>query len=120
MLKNLGAWALATSMLVSGSAYAAGSTDQGALSRGMSANLKQAQSLDGQTPLCLLVGAGVVIGGIALIASGNGHGSIGSTTTCPFSGCPVPPPPPPPTTTTTTPTTTTTRPPRQPTTTTTH
>ena len=108
MLKNLGAWAVATSMLVSSSAYAAEATNQGALSRGMSANLKQAESLDGQTPLCLLVGAGVVIGGIVLIATGNGHGSIGSTTPCPFSGCPVPPPPPPPGTTTATATSTST------------
>ena len=104
MFRQLSAIALGASMLVSSPVLAATSSNQGALTRGVAANLKQAQSTDDKT-LCYLVGAGVIIGGIVLIASGNGHGSIGSTTTCPFSGCPVPPPPPPPTTTTTTTTT---------------
>ena len=88
-------------MLVSSPVLAATSSSQGALTQGVAANLKQAQSTGDNKTVCLLVGAGVVIGGIILIASGNGHGAIGATTTCPFSGCPVP-------TTTTTATTTTT------------
>ena len=107
MFRQLGAIALGASMLVSSPVLAATSSNQGALTQGVAANLKQAQSMGDNKPLCLLLGAGVIIGGIVLLASGNGHGSIGSTTTCPFSGCPVPPPPPPPTTTTTTTTTTT-------------
>jgi len=118
MFRQFVAAALGATLFVSSTAFAAtAGANQGALMPGKPASVKQAQSHDDQTPLCWLLGAGVVVGGIALIASGNGHGNIGSTTTCAFGGCPVPPPPTPPPATTTT---VVTPPPATTTTTTTH
>ena len=109
MFRNLGALALAASVLMSSTAYAATVANQGALAQGVPASVKQAQSHDDRTPLCWILGAGVVIGGIVLIASGNGHGAIGSSTECALGevNCPPPTPPPPPPTTTTSSTTST-------------
>jgi len=100
MFKRFGAVALAASLLVSSTAFAATNASQGALAQGKPATVKQAESFHGQKYLWWALGAGVVIGGIALVASGDGHGLVGSTTPCPFSGCPA-------TTTTTTTTTST-------------
>ncbi len=102
MLRKLGAVALATTMLISSATYALAQGGQGALTPGKAASVKQAESFTDSNTLILLLGVGVVAGGIALVASGDGHGVVGSTTTCPLTGCPTPPPPPPPTTTTTT------------------
>ncbi|MGC9953493.1 MAG: hypothetical protein ABSD21_04350 [Rhizomicrobium sp.] len=106
MFRNLGAMALAASMFASSTAFAATDVSQGALAQGKPASVKQAQSFDNKTLPCLLLGAGVVIGGIALIATGNGHGAVGSTTTCPLGKSNCPPPQPVCCTTTTTTTTT--------------
>jgi len=106
MYRRFGAVALAATMFVSSTSFAATYTNQGALSQGRAASVNQAQSYDSRNLPCWILGAGIVIGGIVLIATGNGHGTIGNTTTCPLGGCP--PTPPPPTNTTTTPTTTTT------------
>ena len=86
MLKKLGALTLAASMFVSSTAFAATSANQGALSQGMPATVKQAQSHDDRNLPCWLLGAAVVIGGIVLLASGNGN-NVGPITTCPLTGC---------------------------------
>lgn len=106
MLRRFGAAALAATMFVSSTAFAATDVNRAALSQGRPASVKQAESYDSRNLPCWILGAGIVIGGIVLIASGNSHGTVGNTTACPLGGCP--PPPPPPTTTTTSPTTTTT------------
>jgi len=108
MYRRFGAAALAATMFVSSTSFAATYANQGTLSQGGAANVKQAQSYDSRNLPCWILGAGIVIGGIVLIATGNGHGSLGNTTTCPLTGCPPPPPPPPNTTTNTTTTTHTT------------
>lgn len=105
MIRRLSAAVLAGAMFVSSSALATGSATQGALAPGKAADVKQAEGYKDMTPLWWVLGGGVIIGGIILVATGDGHGAVGSTTTCPFSGCPTPPPPPPPTTTTTSTTT---------------
>ncbi len=107
MIRRLGAALLAGAMFVSSSALAASSAtprsiaNQGALTPGKAADVKQAQSFGGTAGM-LLLGGGLVIGGIVLVLQGDGRGAVGSTTTCPLTGCPPPPPPPPPTTTTST------------------
>jgi len=99
-------WAMvaAASLMVSATAFAAGNSNEGALAPGSSAGVKQAQSWVPKHHMLWLLGGGVVVGGIALIATGNGHGAVGPVCTLP--GCT--PPPPTTTTTTTTPVTTTT------------
>ena len=108
MFKRIGAIALATSMFVSTTAFAVSNANQGALTQGQAATVKQAESYHGKKYVWWLLGAGIVIGGIALVSGGDSHGLIGTTTTCPFGGCPPPPPPPPPPNTNTTTTTSTT------------
>jgi hypothetical protein len=104
MFKKFGAVALAASMFVSGTAFAAANANQGALTQGQPATVKQAESYHGHQYLWWLVGGGVVVGGILLVA-GGGHGStLGAGVSCPLTNCiPVTP-------TTTTTTTTTTKP----------
>lgn len=103
MFRQFGAVALAATMFVSSTAYAETEANQAALAQGKPASVKQAESYDNRNLPCWILGAGVVIGGLALILSGNGHGTVGATTPCPPGGClPV--------TTTTTTTTTTTAP----------
>lgn len=97
---KLAAWVIATSLAVSGMAMAAESANVGALASGQPAGVKQAQSFGGSHQLLWVVGGGLVVGGIVLVATGNGHGTVGST--CPLAGCTSP------STTTTTPATTTT------------
>ena len=68
-MRTIGAVILASSLIVSG-AFAA--TDANApLAPGKPAGVKQAQAMD--NTLLLVLGLGVVAGGIALVASGNGH-----------------------------------------------
>jgi len=68
---------LASSLLAS-NAFAA--TDASApLTPGKPAGVKQAQEMD--NTLLLVLGLGVVAGGIALVASGNGHSTVSATTT---------------------------------------
>lgn len=98
MLRRIGAWAIAASVIVSTTAYAAQNANQGALSQGTPAGVKQAESWTGNHQLLWVLGGGIVVGGIILVATGNGHGSVGPN--CPLPGCT-----PPPTTTTTTTTT---------------
>ena len=105
MFRKFGGVALAASMFVSSTAFAAADANQGALPSGKAASVQQAQMFDDSNGLLWVVGLGIVGGGLALVLTGNGHGTVGTTTNCPLSGCPVPPPP---TTTTTSPTTTTT------------
>lgn len=76
-MRIIGAALLASSLIVS-SALAA--TDASApLAPGKPAGVKQAQSTD--NTLLLVLGLGVVAGGIALVASGNGHTTVNATTT---------------------------------------
>ena len=107
MFRKFGGVALAASMLVSSTAFAAADANQGALPQGKAASVQQAQMFD-DNGLLWLGGVGLVGFGIALVMTGNGHGTVGSTTTCPIGGCPPPVTPPPTTTTTTTTTTATT------------
>lgn len=103
MLGRIGAYVLAASLVVSGTVVAASGASQGALAGGKPAGVKQAEAFAGDHQLLWLIGGGLVIGGIVLVATGNGHGTVGPT--CPLPGCT---PPPTTTTTTTTPATTTT------------
>lgn len=76
-MRTIGAVLLASSLIVS-SAFAA--TDASApLAPGKSAGVKQAQAMD--NTLLLVLGLGVVAGGIALVASGNGKPAVSATTT---------------------------------------
>lgn len=71
-MRTIGAALLATTMIVS-SAFAA--TDSvGPLTPGKSAGVQKAQ-MDDNSTLLWVVGAGLVIGGIVLIASGSGNSS---------------------------------------------
>jgi len=73
-MRTIGAVLLASSLIAS-SAFA----DVGApLAPGKPAGVKQAQATD--NTLLLVLGLGVVAGGIALVASGNGK-TTGTTTT---------------------------------------
>ena len=103
MLKKVGAFALAGALAVAsvGAAYAE-NAQQGALAPGKAASVKQAQDLWMQPHWVWIAGVGFVLIGFGLTVTGDHAGTVGSTTTCPLSGCPVTPPP-----TTTTSTTTT-------------
>jgi hypothetical protein len=61
-------------------------TNHAALSGGTAAGVKKAQSFTGGSQLLWVVGGGLIIGGIVMVATGNGHGATG--TTCPLPGCP--------------------------------
>jgi hypothetical protein len=66
------------SSLIASSALAA--TDAVApLAPGKPAGVKQAQTMD--NTLLLVMGLGVVAAGVALVASGNGHSTVITTTT---------------------------------------
>ena len=76
-MRTIGAAIVASSLVVS-SAFAA--TDTAApLAPGKPAGVKQAQAAD--NTLLMVLGLGVVAGGIALVASGNGKSSVATTTT---------------------------------------
>lgn len=75
-MRTIGAAILASSLIAS-SAFAA--TDASApLAPGKAAGVKHAQSTD--NTLLLVLGLGVVAGGIALVASGNGSSTVATTT----------------------------------------
>jgi hypothetical protein len=75
-MRTIGAVLLASSLIAS-SAFAA--TDASApLAPGKPAGVKHAQEMD--NTLLLVLGLGVVAGGIALVASGNGHSTVTTTT----------------------------------------
>ncbi len=101
MLGRAATWAIAGALVFSSTAWAAGSANQGALPSGHAAGVKEALSFGGKSNLLWLVGGGLVIGGVVLVVTGNGHGTVNPT--CPLEGCT-----PSTTTTTTTDTTTTT------------
>ncbi len=100
MFGKWGAVAVAVAMSVTGVAAASGTTTNAPLPAGNAAGIKNAESWQGDHHLLWLVGGGIVVGGIVLVATGNGHGSISN---CTLPGCTAPT-----TTTTTTPPTTTT------------
>jgi hypothetical protein len=75
-MRIAGAIVLASSLVVS-SSFAATNVPA-PLAPGKPAGVKQAQ-MEGNT-LLLILGVGVVAGGVALIASGNGNHSVTTTT----------------------------------------
>jgi len=76
-MRTIGAILLASSLITSNALAA---TDASApLTPGKPAGVKQAQGMD--NTLLLVLGLGVVAGGIALVASGNGKSTVGTTTT---------------------------------------
>ena len=76
-MRIIGAAILASSLIVS-SAFAA--TNAAApLAPGKPAGVKKAQAAD--NTMLMVLGLGVVAGGIALVASGGGKGSVTTTTT---------------------------------------
>lgn len=94
------------------SALAEGTQAQGGLQSGGAAGVKTAQSWYGGSQVAWLMAGGLAVGGLVLVATGNGHGSVGA---CVLQGCSTPTSTttttnPTTTTTTTTPTTTTTKP----------
>jgi hypothetical protein len=80
MLKQFGAAALAGAMLASSLVSATSATNQGALAPGKPAAVKQAQEFHGRTGLLWVLGAGIVVGGIVLVATGNSHGTASTST----------------------------------------
>jgi hypothetical protein len=100
MLGKVGSWVLASSLAMTGIALAAGGADQAALPSGAPAGVF-AQKWHGEPLGVWLVGGGLVISGIVLVATGNGHGSWGQSSSSSSSSSSTP-------TTTTTATTTTT------------
>jgi hypothetical protein len=78
----------AVSLFACSTAYAATTANQNAnqaaLSQGAPAGVKKAESFVGAHPLLLLVGGGIIVGGVLLVATGNGHGASG---TCVAPGC---------------------------------
>ncbi len=92
MFARLGAWIVSASLAISAVALAADNAsvavpantpNQGALASGQPAGVKQAQSWSGGHQLLWLLGGGVVVGGVVLVATGNGHGHV----TCALPGC---------------------------------
>ena len=81
MLKKFGALVLTGAMLASSSTSATSATNQGALTPGKPAAVKQAQEFHGRTGLLWVLGAGIVVGGIVLVATGNSHGTASTSTT---------------------------------------
>lgn len=77
-----GVFALCAALLVSTGAQA---TDSAVLSSGKAAGPKEALSFAGHTQLLWVVGGGLVVGGVVLVATGNGHGTVSSS--CPVTGC---------------------------------
>lgn len=77
-MRTIGAVLLASSLIAS-SAFAAATSATAPLAPGKPAGVKQAQQMD--NTLLLVLGLGVVAGGIALVASGNGHTTVAATTT---------------------------------------
>lgn len=75
-MRNLGAAILATALFVSSATAATNTTS---LAPGKPAGVQQAQ-MHGHT-LLWIVGLGIVIGGVALVASGNGNNHQTVTTT---------------------------------------
>jgi hypothetical protein len=78
MLGKVGSWVLASSLAMTGIALAAGGADQAALPSGAPAGVF-AQKWHGEPLGVWLVGGGLVISGIVLVATGNGHGSWGQS-----------------------------------------
>ncbi len=76
-MRTIGAVILASSLIASGAIAATNAA--GPLAPGKSAGVKQAQAAN--NTLLIVLGVGVVAGGIALVASGNGNGSVTNTTT---------------------------------------
>ena len=99
MFKPLAVVALV--VLVGAPTAAVAGSNQGALAPGKAASVKEAQSIT-PTTMAYVVGAGVLVGGIALAVSGNSSGSASATSACSPGGCTSA------TTTTTTTTTTST------------
>ena len=99
MFRRFGALVLAACLGSAGLTVAAGAENRAALPKGTASGVEQAQSWHGHNHLLWLVGGGAVIGGVVLVATGNGHGAISQ---CVLPGCT------PPTTTTTTSTSTST------------
>lgn len=85
MLRKCGSAVVAVAMLLSSTAAAFAGTEgqqkqQGALAPGAAAGVQQAQMFEGPTVWLWLLGVGIVAGGIALAASGNGAGTPSTTT----------------------------------------
>ncbi len=100
--------AAAASIAVGSTAYAADVANATSLEAGGQAGVKQALSWESSHQALYLLGGGAIIGGIILVATGNGHGSV--TPVCSLPGCTstTTTTTPPPTTTTTTKTSTST------------
>lgn len=83
---------LGAAMVMSSAAYAAG---EAPLAPGSAAGVHEAQSSFSANSAYWLLGAGLIVGGIALVASGsgNGHGVVSTCTpTSTGASCPVTPP----------------------------
>jgi hypothetical protein len=81
MLRKIGAAALASALLVSTgtAAFAAPASDQAALAPGKAAGVREAAL---HAPLWVwIAGIGFVALGVGLVASGNGNGHSGGSTT---------------------------------------
>ena len=92
MKKTVISVVLGAAMVMSSAAYAAGAAP---LAPGSAAGVHEAQSFFRTNTAYWLLGAGLIVGGIALVASGSGNGH-GVVSTCdPTStgaSCPVTPP----------------------------
>ena len=84
MFRKWGTAVVAAAMIASGTTAAFGGTDSqhGALAPAGAAGVKQAEMWHDHT-LLIILGLGVVVGGVFLVAGHNGHGHPSATTTGP-------------------------------------
>jgi hypothetical protein len=87
MLGRIGALTVAVAVTVSGAAFAAQIVSQGALLHGTATGTKQGQDWRGSNHLLWIVGGGIIVSGVVLVATGS-ESEIGN---CTSPGCTPPP-----------------------------
>jgi hypothetical protein len=84
MLRKIASVVAAASMLASSAAYAADTTEQGALAPGNAAAIHEAQGMDMDVTMGILATV-VVVAGIVLVVTSTGNGGHSTTGTTAFS-----------------------------------
>lgn len=82
MLRKIASVVAGASMLMSSAAFAADTTEEGALAPGNAAGIHEAQGMDMDVTMGLLAAA-VVITGIVLVVTSTGNGGHSTTATTP-------------------------------------
>jgi hypothetical protein len=84
MLRKIASVVAVASMLASSAAYAADTTEQGALAPGNAAAIHEAQGMDMDVTMGILATV-VVVAGIVLVVTSTGNGGHSTTGTTAFS-----------------------------------